>query len=70
MGRARLSITQMRTSSARIAGTGVLLIGREIDIGNQAQFSWRGIVLVLDSGRVEARNINGNFESCGMVLGT
>ncbi len=69
-GQSAPSITQMRTSSARIAGTGVLLIGREIDIGNQAQFSWRGIVLVLDSGRVEARNINGNFESCGMVLGT
>ena len=69
-GQSAPSITQMRTSSARIAGTGVLLIGREVDIGNQAQFSWRGIVLVLDSGRVEAVNINGNYESCGMVLGT
>ncbi|MGH7896858.1 MAG: hypothetical protein ACREQQ_02835 [Candidatus Binatia bacterium] len=69
-GQSAPSTTQIKTSSARVAGTGVLIIGRTIDIGNQAQFSWRGIVLVLDAGRVYATNINGNEEACGMVLGT
>ena len=64
------STTQIKTASARVAGTGLLIIGRTIDIGAAAEFSWRGIVLVLDAGRVYATNINGNEQACGMVLGT
>jgi hypothetical protein len=69
-GNSAPSNTQVHTSSARVAGTGVLIVGRTLEIGNRAEFSWRGIVLVLDAGRVNVVNINGNREACGMVLGT
>jgi hypothetical protein len=69
-GQSAPSTTQVKTSSARVAGTGILIVGRTIDIGNQAKFNWRGIVLVLDAGRVYATNINGNEQACGMILGT
>lgn len=69
-GNSAPNVTEVKTSTARLAGTGILIVGRTMEIGNRAQFSWRGIVLVLDAGRINVVNINGNRAACGVVLGT
>jgi hypothetical protein len=55
-------------SNAVVTGTGILILTRTLQL-DDARFNWRGIVLVLDQGRLQIKN-GGNPDIRGMVLGT
>ena len=56
------------TGNSVVTGTGLLIVGRTLELVN-ARFNWRGIVLILDEGRLQVKS-GGNPDTRGVILGT
>jgi hypothetical protein len=55
-------------NNAVVTGTGLLIVGRDLEL-RDTRFNWRGIILILQQGRLQIRS-GGNPDTRGMILGT
>ncbi len=59
---------KIQNAATVLNGTGLLIVPRTLQI-DDGRLNWRGIVLILDKGRLKIKN-GGNPNVAGMILGT